>query len=281
MPNPNLVQIELPPAAFTRMGVMFMDVLHEYLDVALFFNRYPGETNEQAARRVHNMAPGAPKAPSDRTWPGAGGVATFSPDYATFRNDQPFATRMADLPVGGGSYLFLGRSRGNPTLGDTATDRATFAGTYGTAGTGGFGVEALSKTTMRATDYPVGEGSSAQNVQSVLAEDSMDKWRLWLGRCGPNVHIRNLQGDGTSPNPGQVAMTGGSRRVGTQSLWIGGRQVPVGATNYNPAITKDIGWFFRFRTPITVAGDLTALIAQNARLLTETQGPLALMSNAA
>ena len=260
-----IFKVYAPPMAWADMGWLIMDVLKDKVSGGWFFGAFPGETDQQAGDRCSwNWAPNASNTAEDRNW--INGVPNFFPNYVLATNGKPLVTRLPPWGASGGALFSLACTT-DATIGLTSNDRALIAGDYSNSAGGGFGMEfsdwALGRA--RVIDFAVNAPTTAVTATIGTAANDLAKWRLWYGASSTELVGKNLSGDGSTPNPGAVALSGG-RRQGQQAFALFGR-VTTGA-NYTPTVTKKVSFVIRV-DQVPSVGELATLNAECAVLAGE------------
>lgn len=255
----NKFEIIAPPTAFAKAGIFVADALADALDGIWFFNKFDGETDEDAAERCSwNWAEGASNSRSSRKWPG--GVPVFHEGYAEAPNSKPLVTGLGDFDVSGGCILTLACTA-DSSVGVGGQDRAFVCGSYGNSQNGGFGFEfnSWSAGNARVIDFPTsGTPTTAVVCQVTTAVNDLAKWRHWYGRTGASLKLTNKSADGSIPDPTQVTLSGGRRKSG-QRFTIFGRLTT--GSNYTLTTTKKVSYVMRLRE-IPDSGELATLMEQ-------------------
>lgn len=259
-------QIRMPPVQYAEVGVFFLDdaisSLQPNLIGAWFFNKFSGESNEDAAFRCsQNWAPGASNQAADRSW--VNGIpSTINADYFRFTNlTSPLVTRLT-LPASS-TMVTIARTM-DTTIGNTSNDRGFICGTFGNTANDGDAIYFQNATTGQFACI----GSRLSDSTPVLATaltgtNDLDEWRMWAGTVSAtDIYAENLNpADGSTPTATN-ALAGG-HQAGTQTFTIGGR-ITSGA-NYNDN-HKDIACVLVFNIALS-AGQLNSVQAQLERTM--------------
>ncbi|MEQ1950998.1 hypothetical protein [Mesorhizobium sp. CN2-181] len=251
-------QVYAPPLAWADMGWLILDVMKDKASGAWFFGAFPGESDQEAGDRCSwNWAPNASNTAEDRNW--INGVPTFFPNYVLAQNGKPLVTRLPPWGASGGALFSLACTT-DSTIGLTSNDRALIAGDYNNSNGGGFGMEFSDWANGRARviDFAVGAPNTPVTATIGTNPNDLSKWRLWYGATSTELVGKNLSGDGSTPNPGPMALSGG-RREGQQAFALFGR-ITTGA-NYTPTVTKKVSFVIRV-DEVPSVNDLATLKAE-------------------